>query len=124
MTLSRILAALAALSVLALGACATAPQTAAMRVFPMDQPHPAVTKAVGPMKTYTCQGSAEAAQNTLRAHAAAAGADALVDYQWRVLSAPAHAQQCQRLVEAQAVAVVLTQGASAHASISDGTLRP
>ena len=117
--------AVAALAVLGVSACASAPLTreaAAMPVFTMQQSHPAVIEAMGPLKTYVCLWSnnqasiVDDALNTLRSRAAAKGADALVDYRYKFLAAGPRAQQCQHSVEAEAVAVVLGNGTSVHAS--------
>ncbi len=117
--------AAAALAALCVGACASAPLTrlaAAMPVFTIQQSHPAVIEAMGSLKTYVCLSSSNQASivddalNTLRSRAAAKGADALVDYRYRFLTAGPRAQQCRRSVEAEAVAVVLGNGTSMHAS--------
>ena len=112
-TLTAIVVALAASAACA---CASAPlssQAAALPVFAMEQAHPAVTKAMGPMKTYACLGQADETQiidgalNTLRNRAAAKGADALVDYRYTVMTVNRRVPDCHRYVEAEAVAVML-----------------
>ncbi len=116
---------IAALVSLAVGGCAStrlSQRAATMPVFAMEQAHPAVAEAMGPVKTYFCPGSnteasiAQEAMNTLRSHAEGMGAAALVDYRYRVLPTLARASQCQRFVEAEAVAVVFGNGAVAHAA--------
>ena len=95
---------------------ASAPaQAAALPVFAMEQSHPVVAEAMGPMKSYACLSEDQAstidkALNGLRSRAAAKGADALVDYHYTIRAGSPRAPQCQHFVEAEAVAVVLDRG--------------
>jgi hypothetical protein len=100
----------------ALGGCAAVPlsdRETAMPVFKAAQVHPAVIRALGPVKAYVCLWSknqasyADEALSSLRSRADAKGATALVDYRIEVLARPPRAQQCQHYAQAQAVAVVL-----------------
>lgn len=110
-----------AMAALELAGCASQPlpkHAAAMPVFALEQTHPAVAKALGPVKTSLClwsqnEGSSlNDAVNTLRGSADAKGATALIDYRYQVLDnslprAQPRAQQCRQYVRAEAVAVVL-----------------
>ena len=106
----------AAAITVALAGCAStqlADRAAGMPVFVMQQEHPAVTQALGPLKTYVCLWSknqstiVEDAKNSLRDKAEAMGATALVDYQYQIMTASPRAQQCRQYLQANADAVIL-----------------
>jgi len=115
---SRRTLALAVTAALCLGACATTPaplsqRAAAMPVFADGEVSPAVAENMGAVKTDVCVPTAAGvsldgeARNDLRRRAEAKGADALVGYRYKVLIGSPRAVQCQRIVEAQAEAVML-----------------
>jgi hypothetical protein len=115
--------ALAVAAALCAGACATAPaplsqRAAGMPVFSAGEASPAVAEVMGAVKTDVCLSPVTGAaldgeaRNDLRRRAEAKGADALVGYHYRVLAGSPRAVQCQRIVEAEAEAVMLN-GATA-----------
>lgn len=106
----------AAVGGLAVSGCLHAQMTAhaaALPVYAAEQPHPAVTKALGPVKTDICLWSENEtsivndALNDLRADADAKGATALVDYHYAFKANSPRVQQCRRYIEAQATAVII-----------------
>jgi hypothetical protein len=115
-TASRI-AAVTILAALSLGGCATAQMSskaAAMPMFAAEQGHPAIMQTLGPVRTYVCPGDKtdatviDQALSNLRQNADAKGATALIDYRYRFVANSPRAAQCNRILEASAVAVMLS----------------
>ena len=117
----RLIPIFVALAGCAASACASAPslrqaaahpEAAALPIFAMEQSHPAVAEAMGPVKSDVCLATDQAstldkALDGLRGRAAAKGADALIDYHYTIRAGSPRAAQCQHYVEAEAMAVML-----------------